>query len=150
MGDLDDEPEQSPLSQTQVRKTIADLLPAQQYDVVLTHGPMGEYTRHRRHEECCRAVVAMWQAGEISARELWLFAYDDDGGDCLPHVQEQATRRIALNGGIWNEKRRILVELYGFAIDSWEAQVTPRVEGFFCFNRPADAACHIPVAEAAP
>ena len=85
----------------------------------------------------------MWHAGEISTRELWLFAYDDAGGVCLPHTSEQASRRNTLSGTTWEQKRRILIDWYGFAVDSWEVRVTPRVEGFFCFTRPDDARRHI-------
>jgi len=139
MGDLDDGPDQNPLAQAVIRGTLSTLLPAETYDLILTHGPAGEYTRHRRHEECCRAVVAMWQRGEISVREMWLFAYEDAAGRCLPQASEEAIQRTTLSGATWEQKRRILLELYGFSVDSWEVRVTPRVEGFFCFTRPDDA-----------
>ena len=150
MGGLNDGPKQTPLFPAEVREMIADLLPPHKYDLILTHGPAGEYTRHRRHEECCRAVVAMWQACEIDTRSLWLFAYEDAGGDCLPHACKQASRRKALSNTLWEEKRRILIDLYGFAIDSWELHVTPQVEGFFCFTQPEDARRHLGAMEVAP
>ncbi len=45
----------------------------------MTHAPWGEYTRHLRHEETARAVIALWAQGEIRANSLWLFAYEDGG-----------------------------------------------------------------------
>jgi hypothetical protein len=39
-----------------------------------------------------------------------------------------------LTGGIWLEKRHLITDLYGFSPDSWEAQCTPREEGFWCFD----------------
>ena len=149
MGDLNDGPEQEPLAKAEIREMISDLLPVQKYDLVLTHGPAGEYTRHRRHEECCCAVVAMWQTGEIATRGLWLFAYDDAGGGCLPHASEQASWRNTLGSTIWEQKRRILIDLYGFGVDSWEVRVTPQAEGFFCFTRPDDAKRRIGAVEIA-
>src|ERR1017187_4949472 len=56
MADLDDGPDQAPLPFEHVQETTARLLAVTGYDLVLTHGPRGEYTRHQRHEECCRAV----------------------------------------------------------------------------------------------
>jgi hypothetical protein len=51
MADLDDEPAQVGLPIEQVQETIVQLLAGKSYSPVLTHGPKGEYTRHRRHEE---------------------------------------------------------------------------------------------------
>ena len=51
MADLDDGPDQAPLPLEQVQETTARLLAGTSYDLILTHGPQGEYTQHRRHEE---------------------------------------------------------------------------------------------------
>ena len=56
MANLDDGPDQLPLPLAPVQETTARLLAGVEYNLILTHGPMGEYTRHRRHEECCRGV----------------------------------------------------------------------------------------------
>jgi LmbE family N-acetylglucosaminyl deacetylase len=84
MADLDDGPDQVPLALEQVKETAARLLAGSSYSLILTHGPKGEYTRHRRHEECCRGVVELWQSGNIQTKQLWLFAYEDGGGAYLP------------------------------------------------------------------
>jgi hypothetical protein len=39
-----------------------------------------------------------------------------------------------LTDDIWLEKRRLITDLYGYGHDSWEAQSTPREEGFWCFD----------------
>ncbi len=39
-----------PLSIELIQETIIRLLAGFSYSLILTHGPMGEYTRHRRHE----------------------------------------------------------------------------------------------------
>jgi LmbE family N-acetylglucosaminyl deacetylase len=139
MDDLDDGPEQHPLPAETVQQSIADLLPNVRFDLVLTHGPRGEYTRHLRHEECCRAVVALWAAGRLRAAELWLFAYEDSAGEYLPRVQSTADKQFELSDQTWREKQRLITDVYGFSVDSWEARVTPRVEGFHCFHRPIEA-----------
>jgi LmbE family N-acetylglucosaminyl deacetylase len=51
MGDLDDGPDQLALDQSLIQDTILSLLPTSHFDLLVTHGPRGEYTRHRRHEE---------------------------------------------------------------------------------------------------
>ena len=59
MADLDDGPEQAPLEEGVVRSTLLSLLPPGEWDLILTHGPKGEYTRHLRHEEVSRAVLRL-------------------------------------------------------------------------------------------
>jgi hypothetical protein len=45
MADLDDGPDQAPLPVEQVEETTAGLLAGNSYDLILTHGPHGEYTQ---------------------------------------------------------------------------------------------------------
>src|ERR1039457_5404003 len=77
MADLDDGPDQAPLPMELVRETIARLLAGTSYSLILTHGPKGEYTRHRRHAECFQTVVELWRSDGFDTRRLWLFAYED-------------------------------------------------------------------------
>lgn len=134
MADLDDEPDQMPLPIEQIEETITRLLAGCSYRLILTHGPMGEYTRHRRHEECCRSVVELWRSGSIATARLWLFAYEDGGQAYLPRVRADADRRDMLPENVWLEKRRLIRDVYGYGPESWEARATPREEGFWCFD----------------
>jgi len=138
MRDLDDGPDQTPLEPAVVDREILDALPPARYDLIITHGPRGEYTRHLRHEEISSAVSRLWKDGRIAAAELWMFAYDDDGRRRLPRAIESADISRELPSSVWEEKLRIVTELYGFAPDSWEAQATPRVEAFWRFSNPED------------
>lgn len=139
MADLEDGPDQAPLPVETIEETIARLLAGNSYDLVLTHGPNGEYTQHRRHAECCRAVVELWRSGRIRANRLWMFAYEDGDRAYLPRVRQDADRRDVLPDDIWVEKQRLITDLYGFGPDSWEALTTPREEGFWCFYSAREA-----------
>lgn len=134
MAELDDGPDQTPLPAGQVQETIGRLLAGSRYDLILTHGPAGEYTRHRRHEECCKGVVELWRSGAIDTRQLWMFAYEDGGRTYLPKVRGDADRRCLLAEQVWLEKLKIITDLYGYGPDTWEARTTPREEGFWCFD----------------
>jgi len=140
MADLDDEPDQVPLPIEQVQETIVRLLAGISHSLILTHGPMGEYTRHHRHEECCRSVVELWRSGSIATNCLWLFAYEDGGHAYLPRVREDADRRDILSERIWLEKRRLITDVYGYGPESWEARATAREEGFWSFDSAEKAA----------
>jgi hypothetical protein len=131
MADLDDGPDQRPLADERVEQSLLECLPSRHFDRILTHSPLGEYTRHLRHEEVARAVLRLWLRGTLSAPELWLFAYDDDAGSRLPHVLANADILCELSLQVWQQKQRLITQDYGFAEASWEARVTPRTEGFF-------------------
>ncbi len=139
MADLDDGQAQAPLSPRQVEDVLRGLWPSSSIDLILTHGPQGEYTRHRRHEEVCRAVVALWRGGAIRAEELWMFAFDDGNRAYLPRADANAPIRFEPTADVWGAKYRLITEIYGFAPESWEARVTPRKEAFWRFRSPEEA-----------
>jgi len=137
MADLDDGPEQTPLDSNQVQKTIELLLPSNRFDLIITHNPSGEYTRHLRHEETAKAVLALWKSGRLLSNELWTFAYEDDNRKYLPRAIKDADLLVGLNEETWRNKYDIITGIYGFNKDSFEAKTTPREEAFWRFK----AAC---------
>lgn len=139
MGDLDDGPEQLPLATETVKEGILNLLPTQDFDLIITHSPFGEYTRHLRHEEIGRAVIELWNKQKISTRELWTFAYEDGHKKYYPKAMERANIYQQLPPTIWNEKYRIITKVYGFDEAGFEAKTTPKIEAFWKFETPADA-----------
>ena len=139
MGDVDDGPDQKALDENELRKSILRLLPAKHFDLVLTHNPSGEYTRHRRHEEVSKAVIKLWIAGKISAGELRVFAYEDGNKEYYPKAVTNAAVYHTLTKRIWLRKYSILTETYGFDKNSWEAQTTPEAEAFWQFTDPLEA-----------
>ena len=139
MGDLDDGPEQKPLDEIEVQGTILKLLPQRHFDLVISHNPTGEYTRHVRHEEIGRAVIALWHAGQLFTDELWTFAYEDGGKRYLPRPIKTAPIYRLLPERTWRKKYGIITRIYGFGLDSFEAETTPRAESFWQFSSSSDA-----------
>lgn len=139
MGDLDDGPEQKPLDEKEVESAILNLLPLRHFDLVISHNPSGEYTRHIRHEETGKAVISLWHAGKISTNELWTFAYEDGNKKYYPKQVENATICRALTKRIWMRKYNIITEIYCFEKNSWEAETTPHIESFWQFTNSYDA-----------
>lgn len=134
MNDLDDEPEQFPLAPELVQEALLNSLPKKKYDLIITHSPFGEYTKHLRHEEIGRAVINLWNDGKIKADALWLFAYEDGNKTYYPRAMEDADfcRKLPLK--IWLEKYRIITEIYGFDKLGFEAKTTPEKEAFWQFK----------------
>lgn len=173
MADLDDGPEQLPLSISEVAEAIFGLItgvpelragagraggPAEigavgagtqaressggppAFDLIITHSPQGEYTRHLRHEEVSRAVIALLRSGRIATRELWLFAYEDEQRRSYPRAIPVAPLQLLLPEEIWRRKYEIMTVLYGFSPESWEARTTPSSEAFWRFEDATTAA----------
>ena len=139
MADLNDGPEQTPLDPALTEDTILSMLPSGGFDILLTHSPFGEYTRHRRHEETGKAVLALWKRGRLPAVELWMFAYEDGGGAYSPKAIDEAHVARPLSIEIRKRKRSIIGDIYGFAPGSFEYEATPWEEAFWCFSSPAEA-----------
>jgi LmbE family N-acetylglucosaminyl deacetylase len=136
IADLDDGPDQEPLPPGLVETTVRQLLPSVHYDLILTHGPQGEYTRHRRHEEVSAAVVNLWLENGLSASTLMMFAYEDGNREYLPRPRPEAHICETVKDVLWQVKYRIITQVYDFAPASWEAQTTPREEAFWQFDSP--------------
>lgn len=139
MGNLDDGPEQKPLENAKLEQTILDLLPKKHFDLIITHSPKGEYTKHLRHEEVSRAVIMLWSNGKIAANELWTFAYEDGNKKYFPRAIENASVLETLRNQIWIKKYSLITETYGFDKNSWEARTTPKAEAFWIFKNTKDA-----------
>ncbi len=135
MGDLDDGPQQKPLRTIEVENMILALLPSQRYDLILTHALWGEYTRHRRHEEVARAVVALRESGQLPTGRIWMFAYQDRGGKHLPRPVIDSDVYVRLPPEVWEHKYQIITNVYGFRPDSFEAQTTPKEEAFWILGK---------------
>jgi LmbE family N-acetylglucosaminyl deacetylase len=134
MGDLDDGPDQFPLKESEVEQMILSLLPQQHFDLIITHHPKGEYTKHLRHEETSNAVIKLWHNGRIDTSELWTFDYEDGNKSYYPKAAQNATTYYSLTNEIWLKKYSIISNSYGFSKDSWEAKTTPKIEAFLEFK----------------
>lgn len=139
MGDLDDGPDQDPLDEKQVEETIVRLLPVKHFDLIISHNPNGEYTRHLRHEEVSRAVIQLWTSGKIKGNILWTFAYEDGEKKYNPKPIESASIYRVLTRRIWLRKYHTITETYGFEKKSFEAVTTPRAEAFWQFVNQDEA-----------
>ncbi len=131
MGDLDDGPTQAPLQKGAIPFALQKLLSDTHFDLIITHNPGGEYTRHRRHEEVGSTMLQLWKQEVLIAPEFWTFAYEDGGKAYLPRAIVHSSFYDELPKNIWQKKYRIITETYGFEYDSFEANTTPRAEAFW-------------------
>jgi LmbE family N-acetylglucosaminyl deacetylase len=139
MADLDDGPLQKPLDSCMIDRAILDRLPPVRYDLIISHDPHGEYTRHLRHEEVGEAVIRLWGSEKIMANELWTFAYEDGEKKYFPRPIESADIYKKLPQPVWKKKYNLITQIYGFDRDSFEALTSPRAESFWQFTNYSDA-----------
>lgn len=139
MCDLDDEPDQQPLNEMELENEMLRLIPEIQFDLIITHNPSGEYTRHLRHEEVSKAVINLWHKKKIKTHELWTFAYEDGDKSYLPKAVENANLTEILPENIWMKKYKLITQTYGFEKNSWEARTTPKTEAFWQFRNSKTA-----------
>lgn len=133
MSDLDDGPEQIPLAKSEIEDAILSSLPGASFDLIISHSPAGEYTRHLRHEEIGEVVIRLWHGGRLRCGALWAFAYEDGGRSYFPRPVRKAHYYQNLPDDIWLQKYRIITETYGFQKGGFEAETTPRAEAFWQF-----------------
>ncbi len=98
------DPIKNHLDENEVEDAILDLLPPKHFDLIISHNPSGEYTRHIRHEEIGKAVIRLWHSGKIPASELWTFAYEDGNKEYFPRPIEIAPGYRTLTKRIWLKK----------------------------------------------
>jgi LmbE family N-acetylglucosaminyl deacetylase len=139
MGDLDDGPAQIPQDKQEITRILLELLPNVNYDLIITHDPSGEYTRHLRHEEVGTTVLKLWCEGKLSSKETWTFAYEDGNRMYFPQALKTTDLYFDLSDELWKIKYKLITKIYGFEQDSWEAKATPKAEAFWKFTRKKEA-----------
>src|SRR5690606_16552644 len=85
-------------------RNILDLLPSSPFQLLISHSPFGEYTRHRRHEEIGKTIISLWSKKRIMTGELWLFAYEDGHKTHAPIAIGQADRHDLLSKDTYRSK----------------------------------------------
>jgi len=137
IGSLQAEAQQLQVREPQIQKEVLSLLPPRRFDLIITHSMWGESTRHQRQDRLAKAVLALWKVGELPAKEIRMFAYEDGNGQYLPRPMSDADVQIRLPEEIWQKKYEIITKIYGFQPDSFEAKTAPRQEAFWRFTADA-------------
>ena len=136
ISDLDDSPTLAELSPDlrEITERIGSVR-GTAYDLIFTHGPMGEYTRHPRHEQVHDAVRRLVESGDL-AGALICFAYSDRGGSIRPKPAGDADIRIRLTDEEFKRKREIIRDIYNFGVESFEFEAAGPMEAFrICIDR---------------
>jgi len=130
ISDLDDGNPLKPINpRREIGRRIMDCLPTMHWDLCVTHGGNGEYG-HQRHKEIHAEVLSLVQDGILHCKDLWTFSYDCDVAKKACYVGRDAQEFVHLKQGEVEEKIRLIHNLYGYPMDSFEVQVCPEIESF--------------------
>lgn len=143
IDDLNEGSEQEPLDIIKAESKILYLLPKWHFDLIITHAPTGEYSKHIKHEEVSKAAINLWNTGKVSANELWTFAYENGNEQYYPRPIETAPIYHKLMNRTWLRKQSIITDTYGFKQNSWEAKTTPKAETFWQYKNPEEVEMRI-------
>ena len=97
------------------------------YDFIFTHGRNGEYG-HKRHREVYRAVNKMLKNKDLIAKKIFFFSYHKRGDKCVPNSKRD--KFINLNSLIFNNKKKMITDVYGFESGSFEEKSCGEIESF--------------------
>jgi hypothetical protein len=99
------------------------------FTYVFTHGYNGEYG-HPRHKGVYRGVKNLLDSGIFRAGRVFHFAYELPEGRTVTRPRSEADVSLVLPRDQYEEKRRIVHELYGFKKSSFEVRACSRREAF--------------------
>jgi LmbE family N-acetylglucosaminyl deacetylase len=132
MTDLDDEGK-STIKQgaSAAEKIINKKIGKESFDYVFTHGANGEYG-HPAHKSVHQAVKKLFERGKLQAKNLLFFNYEKKAKKEFSKLKEGkgSDYILKLPKKIFQEKKKIMTEIYGFAPDGIDAGYCADVEGY--------------------
>ena len=130
ISNLDDSSPLRPIDpHSEIGGRVLECFGDREWDLVLTHGPNGEYG-HERHRQTHQAVAALVESGRLRTERLWTFAYEvaSPAGDCHPAPWADLT--VDLSPEQLAEKKHIVRDEYGYPENGFEVRACISPEAF--------------------
>lgn len=115
-----------------IKKIILKNLRNKKFDYLFTHNIDGEYG-HPRHKGTCMALKQLIKEKKIIAQEKYFFCYQTNQQGKIFNNNQKASHQIKLDKNIWQQKRLLVHEIYGFNKRSFEYQSCLKKETFLKF-----------------
>ncbi len=136
ISDLDDE-KLEPLQINEVIKKIKQNLKKINYNYIFSHGKNGEYG-HLRHREVHQAVKKMVENEELKCDKIYFFSYipgektaPHDSNLKIPIPNKNSDLFVELNESEYNDKIKIITQIYGFRENVFETLSCSKTEAFY-------------------
>jgi len=104
-----------------IKKIILKNLKNKKFDYLFTHNFNGEYG-HERHQGVHRAVLELIKEKKLIIKEKYLFCYKTNKQKKIFNDNQRASHYLPLTNTVWQQKKNLVYEIYGFAKKSFEYQ----------------------------
>ena len=126
-----------PLQINEVIKKIKQNLKKINYNYIFSHGKNGEYG-HLRHREVHQAVKKMVENEELKCDKIYFFSYipgektaPHDSNLKIPIPNKNSDLFVELNESEYNDKIKIITQIYGFRENVFETLSCSKTEAFY-------------------
>ncbi len=127
-GLADDDPLDAPQDIAKLADQIEKFVGKDGFDYVFFHGFNGEYG-HIRHKECHRAVKRLLDEKRIDCKQAFCFAIKA-GANKIAYPAKRGDLEVQLDSAIFEKKRFLIHNVYGFTMDSFEFASCHPIERF--------------------
>lgn len=129
--DLDDEGRlDDKAAVKEAKKIIVKEIQGKEFDYIFTHGENGEYG-HDSHKQAHQAVQELIKEKKIKAEKILFFDYKKVDRKILPMIPTDLPDQILeLTPEEYEEKRRIVAEMYGYPYDGIDVNLCTNIEAF--------------------
>lgn len=111
-------------------KTQFGIRQTKEFDYLFTHGLNGEYG-HDRHIGTHLAIKSLLKTKKISFQDVYFFNYQkQDNKKNLIIPGNNSEYLLELNENEYQEKRRIVAEMYGYPYDGIDVNLCSKIEAF--------------------
>lgn len=133
ISDLEDE-NIKPINITEIINLIKEKLGGKKFDVIFTHGKNGEYG-HLRHIEISDAVIRSVKENVLICKELYSFSYRQkfkfvERKKIKVAVPNRSDMNVQLTEKEFEEKKKVVSDIYGFRKNSFEYLCCNKTESF--------------------
>lgn len=104
-----------------IKKIILQKIKNKEFDYIFSHNLNGEYG-HERHIGAHLAIKELIKEKKMLAKRKYFFCYRVNKNKKIFNDNQKASHEIILKEIIWQQKRDLVFELYGFSKKSFEYQ----------------------------
>ena len=117
-----------------IKKMIVENFATEKFDYLFTHNLNGEYG-HIRHIGIYLAVSELLVEKKLDALTVYFFSYERIRRKLMPMVPAKDSQFVLeLTASEYEEKRRIVAEIYGYPYSGIDVSLCSNVEGFVKFG----------------
>lgn len=116
---------------SELEEKIMTELPHERFDLIITHSLWSENTNEKSTDKIVKALMALRDAGRISTKEIWMFAYRKKQNENFSTPSLDADKVMHLPNWFYQQKKEIITDIYQYPTESIEAKSASKREAFW-------------------